>query len=173
MNDEWKTYIDGLDADSRDRLLAILKEQIAEKYSEDLEADEIYREGQKEAFEEIMSGWEFEPTLDVLADRGPPMVKHLDGIMLFRYPFPEEENEVLYEGREVRFPVRYGYDDIQYEVRTIPQKQWNAGERWTLKRIWTTASAIYSKNKRKAIRDMGDHIFFEGVGEDGTIHCGS
>ena len=140
---------------------------------EEHETREIMRQGYKDAMEELFSEWEFEPTLHDFANRFPPMRKEVNGITLYRYFMDYEEKKVLHTGQTIRFPVRWTMDGPEYEIRGIPEKKWKAGERWTQMKFWDTACAVYSKNKMRAVKEMGDHIFFEGIDDDGTIDTGS
>jgi hypothetical protein len=156
-------------ADEKQRMLKLYEES---REGQDLAQDEAHRQGMKDAMEELSSDWEFEPTLDAIADRRPPMSKEVGGELLYRDFTDEEEGRIYYTGRVIKFPVRWDRGEVSYEERQIPAKEWKAGQRWTLRRLWEMAHIVYSKNKKKALREMGDHIFWEGLVGD-TIVCGS
>jgi hypothetical protein len=103
------------------------------------------------------------------------MQKEVNGIVLYRYFMEEEERQVLHTGQTIRFPVRWTLDGSgpEYETYSIPEKEWKGGERWTRRRFWETACMVYSKNKMRAMKEMCDHQFYEGILTDGTIHTGS
>lgn len=149
----------------------------AEREEADMSHDETYRQGIKDATEEFASGWEFTPTIDDLADGTPPMSKVFCDEIIYRVPNSTEKAQVLHEGKYLRFPVQERWEDgivYTYETYAIPDKEWNAGVRWTLGRVWERAKMVYSKNNKKACRQMGDHRFWEGsIDKDGTIHYGS
>lgn len=149
------------------------------KTEDDLEFEEAYRQGFKDGREEenselLLNGWDFEPTLRDLANGCPPMSKWIGDECFYRYMTKEERESIYFHGQVIKFPVRWGLDGTTYERRGIPQKEWEAGERWTLGRVWRTARAVYSKNKQKAVKEMGDHHFWEGICEKtGEIYTGS
>ena len=177
---DWKDWVDSLPESGRQyvldhytKMLEQKKKEMDEEFKE--EACEIMREGHKEAMEELFDDWEFEPTLGDLARRCPPMQKEVNGIVLYRYFTDEEEKKVHHTGRSIRLPVRWGWgpDGVVYETYTISEKDWKAGVRWTLRRVWDYASRVYSKNRMRAVKEMGDHQFFEGIAADGTVYVGS
>jgi hypothetical protein len=157
--------------EEKQRMLKLYEET---REGRELAEEEAHREGQKDAVEDLFSGWEFEPTLDDLANRSPPMSKEVNGEMMYRYPMKEEGEAIYYSGQVIKFPVRWDMGERKYELRQIPAKEWKAGKRWTLGRVWETACVVYSKNKKRAVKEMGDHHFWEGICEtDGVVYVGS
>ena len=93
----------------------------------------------------------------------------------FRHLDDAENKIIVTEEITFRFPCRYdpevaGY--YHYETFAIPLKEWNAGQRWTTERVLKSMRFVYSKNKSKNIKMLGDHQFFEGF-DGNTIHLGS
>jgi hypothetical protein len=135
---------------------------------EKLELEEAYREGFKDAKEEVWAGWEFEPTLHDIASGRPSMRKMVDGEQFFRFPTTEEEDKVIWTGELFRFPIAYTWDGIKY----VTYRAVLTGTTWTLREFVERAQMLYSVQKGKYLKAMGDHIFFEGFVGD-TFHCGS
>jgi hypothetical protein len=137
-----------------------------------------YEDGWNEATKEVIhdlleDGWKFEPTLQDLANNCPPMSKVIGDEMIYRYITEAEGKRIYFPGREIHFPVRWGWGEVTYETRVISQKDWDKGDRWTFEWVWRIAKAIYSKNKQRAVKEMGDHQFWEGIGTDGKVWVGS
>jgi hypothetical protein len=132
------------------------------------ELEEAYRQGFKDAKEEVWAGWEFEPTLHDIASNTPTMRKMVDGEQFFRFPTTEEEDKVIWTGETFRFPIAYTWDGIKY----VTYRAVLTGTTWTLREFLQRAQMVYSVQKRKHLKAMGDHIFFEGFIGD-TFHCGS
>ena len=148
----WKDGVDAMTPDARQRLLGRLNEMMKEKEE----------------------GWEFQPTVWDFVHSRPPMMKEINGELVHRYPTANEGEEVLYDGPSIRFLVRWRLDEREkYETHTISKKDWDAGVRWTLCKVWEQGRVVYSKNKMRAAKDVGDHIFFEGFMSDGTAFMGS
>jgi hypothetical protein len=157
---EAMAWIDGLPETGR----AIVLNELHAK----VELEEAYRQGFKDALEEVWSGWEFEPTLHDIASGGPTMSKEVDGEMLYRFPTKEELDKVIWTGPLFNFPIGYAGGGITYTTYRAVL----TGTTWTLREFVERARVIYSSAKRKHLKAMGDHIFFEGFIGD-TFHCGS
>jgi hypothetical protein len=155
------------------------RETKTETKTEDDLLTRAYWDGWDEAKKEVIhdlldDGWDFEPSLSEIVDGCPPMSKWIGDECFYRYMTKEERESIYFHGQVIKFPVRWGLDGTTYESRDIPQKEWDKGERWTLERVWKTARHIYSKNKQKAVKEMGDHRFWEGICEKtGEIYTGS
>ena len=139
---------------------------------EKLELEEAYRQGFKDALEraeeEVWADFKFEPTLQDIANGGPTMSKEVNGDMLYRNPTEAELDEVIWRGPLFRFPIAYTWDGIKY----VTYRAVLTGTTWTLREFVERAQMIYSVQKGKHLKAMGDHIFFEGFVGD-TFHCGS
>lgn len=200
---EMKAWIDALTDEGRMCLLQRLKDMNEAMTDREKEAramlwtgeqvttaqEEAYREGLKDGQEETslwdddetgtwkhFRGWDFEPTLGDFRDGVPPLSRLVNGVMLYRYPTERERNVVLTRSQKVVFPVKR-LSTAPYEVHetySIPKKEWDAGARWTLGRFLLYARRVYSKNHGKAVKEMGDHQFWEDINEtDGTMYVGS
>jgi len=157
---EVKAWIDGLSDTGRANLLQRLKEM----------RDEPKQEGLLSAYRDE---FELNVTLNDLAQHNVKF-QFFDGeTFYYRDPTDEEWAEVVHPGKSIKFAVRWTYDGPEYDERFINEKDWKAGKRWTLERFATFAHAIYSANRGRRIKEMGDHRFFEGFAEDGTMMMGS
>ena len=136
---------------------------------------ELYMETRKETtMDMIVDEFEFEPSLYDLADGSAPYRFISEEQVLYcRFPTSEERKMVMHPGQTLRFPVAWTFEGEKFETYSIPEKQWKKGERWTMDRFLSTARSVYSKNNKRNLKAMGDHIFFEGIAEDGTIYTGS
>jgi hypothetical protein len=130
-----------------------------------------------EMLEMISEEFEFEPTLDDLATRSPPFRFFVDVgtdvLCYYRDPTDEERKSLVHPGETLRFPVAWTLDGVEFETYTISKTKWKAGVRWTMERFLDLAQKVYSKNNKRNLKRMGDHIFFEGIDKDGTICVGS
>jgi hypothetical protein len=89
-----------------------------------------------------------------------------------------ELDQLEHDGPTIKLPYDWGYDEETKEYHktatfTISKKQWDAGERWTLRKVWKQMRSFYGANKQKRMKSMGDHVFFEGFMEDGLAYFGS
>jgi hypothetical protein len=161
---EATAWFDGLPEEGRK---IVLKE---------VELEEAYRQGFKDAEEEysyttekIIGSFEFEPSLVDIADRRPTMSLWVtDDTLIYRFPKDEELDEVIWRGPLFRFPIGWAGGDIKY----VTYRAGLTGTTWTRREFLERAELIYTAQKRKHLKAMGDHIFFEGFVGD-TFHCGS
>jgi uncharacterized Zn finger protein (UPF0148 family) len=127
--------------------------------------EEAWKGGRIEAKDELWVGWEFQPTLQDIANGGPTMSKEVDGELIYRYPTKEELDKVIWREPNFRFPIGYDGGDVKYVT-------YRSALTWTLREFVERAQMIYSSARGKHLKAMGDHIFFEGFVGD-TFHCGS
>jgi hypothetical protein len=139
---------------------------------------ELYMETMKtqtvgELMDSIDDNFEFEFSLyDLVSGRGVFQCLASDRFYS-RDPTPEELNSVVYEGKTLRFLVEWSLDGQKYEERTIPEKRWKKGDRWTMRDFLGVMKNIYSRQKNRDLKRVGDHVFFGGIMEDGTVYLGS
>lgn len=136
---------------------------------------ELYMQTREETtMDMIVDEFEFEPTLHDLADGSAPyrFISRED-VLYCRFPTDKERKSLVHEGQTLRFPVAWTLEGRKFETYSIPEKQWKKGERWTMDRFLSTARSVYSKNNKRNLKAMGDHIYFEGIFRDGEVYTGS